>query len=65
MTETNRATEEMKLCGPAKVDWLFVFSCAAFNLFRIPRLRERCAEGAAGGLRAASMRRHGGHSSRG
>lgn len=25
-----------KLRGLAKVDWLFVFSCAAFNLFRIP-----------------------------
>jgi transposase len=30
---------KVKLRGLAKVDWLFVFSCAAFNLFRIPKLR--------------------------
>jgi transposase len=35
--------KKVKLRGLAKVDWLFVFSCAAFNLLRIPRLRERCA----------------------
>lgn len=34
---------KVKLRGLAKVDWLFVFSCAAFNLFRIPKLREQCA----------------------
>jgi transposase len=34
--------KKVKLRGLAKVDWLFVFSCAAFNLFRIPRLREQC-----------------------
>lgn len=33
--------KKVKLRGLAKVDWLFVFSCAAFNLFRIPRLREQ------------------------
>ena len=27
----------------AKVDWLFVFSCAAFNLIRIPKLRAQRA----------------------
>lgn len=34
---------KVKLRGLAKVDWLFVFSCAAFNLLRIPKLREQCA----------------------
>jgi transposase len=31
--------KKVKLRGLAKVDWLFVFSCAAFNLIRIPKLR--------------------------
>jgi transposase len=35
--------KKVKLRGLAKVDWLIVFSCAAFNLFRIPKLREACA----------------------
>jgi len=35
--------KKVKLRGLAKVDWLFVFSCAAFNLFRIPKLREQRA----------------------
>ena len=30
---------KVKLRGLAKVDWLFVFGCAAFNLLRIPKLR--------------------------
>src|SRR6516162_2271629 len=34
---------KVKLRGLAKVDWLFVFSCAAFNLIRIPKLREQSA----------------------
>jgi len=43
---------QVKLRGLAKVDWLFVFSCAAHNLIRLPRLiaqqtsagpREQCA----------------------
>ena len=42
---------QVKLRGLEKVDWLFVFSCAAHNLIRLPRLmaqppkmlRERCA----------------------
>ena len=34
---------KVKLRGLAKVDWLFVFSCAAFNLMRIPKLREQSA----------------------
>jgi len=25
-----------------KVQWLFVFFCAAYNLLRIPKLREPC-----------------------
>ena len=43
---------QVKLRGLEKVDWLFVFSCAAHNLLRMPRLiaqqqpatrREKCA----------------------
>ena len=43
---------QVKLRGLGKVDWLFVFSCAAHNLLRLPRLivqsqpvrlREQCA----------------------
>src|SRR5271167_2459615 len=42
---------QVKLRGLEKVDWLFVFSCAAHNLIRLPKLiaqrtaqlRERCA----------------------
>jgi hypothetical protein len=34
---------QVKLCGLHKVDWLFVFSCAAHNLCRLPRLMERSA----------------------
>ncbi len=33
---------KVKLRGLAKVDWMFVFSCAAFNLLRIPKLRTQC-----------------------
>ena len=35
--------KKVKLRGLAKVDWLFVFSCAAFNLIRIPKLRAQRA----------------------
>jgi IS5 family transposase len=35
--------KKVKFRGLAKVDWLFVFSCAAFNLLRIPKLREQRA----------------------
>ena len=35
--------KKVKLRGLAKVDWLFVFSCAAFNLMRIPKLRAQSA----------------------
>lgn len=31
---------KVKLRGLPRVDWLFVFSCAAYNLLRIPKLRE-------------------------
>lgn len=34
---------KVKLRGLTKVDWMFVFSCAAFNLLRIPKLRTQCA----------------------
>jgi hypothetical protein len=30
---------KVKLRGLAKVQWLFVFGCAAYNLLRIPKLR--------------------------
>jgi IS5 family transposase len=39
---------QVKLRGLAKVDWLFVFSCAAHNLMRLPRL---IAQPTAAGLR--------------
>jgi hypothetical protein len=29
---------KVKLRGMAKVDWLFVFASAAFNLLRLPKL---------------------------
>ena len=35
--------KKVKLRGLAKVDWVFVFSCAAFNLIRIPKLRAQSA----------------------
>jgi hypothetical protein len=35
--------KKVKLRGLAKVDWLFVFSCTAFNLIRIPKLRAQSA----------------------
>ena len=31
---------KVKLRGLPRVDWLFVFSCAAYNLLRLPKLRE-------------------------
>jgi transposase len=31
---------KIKLRGLEKVEWLFLFTCAAFNLLRIPKLRE-------------------------
>ncbi len=34
MAEADRALKKVKLRGLAKVDWLFVFSCAVFNLIR-------------------------------
>jgi transposase len=34
---------KVKLRGLPKVDWLVLFSCAAFNLLRIPKLRAQCA----------------------
>jgi transposase len=33
--------KKVKLRGLPKVDWLFVFGCAAFNLMRIPRLQNQ------------------------
>jgi len=32
---------QVKLRGLEKVQWLFVFSCAAYSLLRIPKLREQ------------------------
>jgi len=34
---------KVKLRGLVKVDWLFVFGCAAYNLLRIPKLKAQCA----------------------
>jgi transposase len=34
---------KVKLRGLEKVDWLFVFGCAAYNLLRIPKLKTQCA----------------------
>ena len=34
---------KVKLRGLANVEWLFVFGCAAYNLLRIPKLREQYA----------------------
>jgi hypothetical protein len=34
---------QVKLRGLGKVEWLFVFSCAAYNLLRIPKLRQQHA----------------------
>ena len=34
---------KVKLRGLEKVEWLFVFTCAAYNLLRIPKLRGQCA----------------------
>jgi transposase len=34
---------KVKLRGLARVDWLFVFGCAAYNLLRIPKLRAQSA----------------------
>ncbi len=34
---------KVKLRGLEKVGWLFVFSCAAFNLLRLSKLRAQCA----------------------
>src|SRR5579875_2726353 len=50
LKETGRL-RQVKLQGIEKVDWLFVFSCAAHNLLRLPkliaqppaRLRRQCA----------------------
>jgi hypothetical protein len=35
--------KKIKLRGMPKVEWLFVFCCAACNLFRIPKLRQQLA----------------------
>ena len=35
--------KKVKLRGLDKVKWLSVFTCAAFNLLRTPKLRENCA----------------------
>jgi hypothetical protein len=35
---------KVKLHGLPEVDWLFLISCAAFNLLRIPKLRSSTLE---------------------
>jgi hypothetical protein len=55
---------QVKLRGLEKVDWLFVFSCAAHNLIRMPRLvaqapemlREMCARAPGASLGDDSLR---------
>jgi hypothetical protein len=34
---------KVKLRGLAKVEWFFVFNCAAYNQQRIPKLRAQSA----------------------
>jgi hypothetical protein len=34
---------KVKLRGLAKVEWLFVFTCAAYNLLRISKLKAQHA----------------------
>jgi len=41
MVETTAGMRQVKLRGLEKVQWLFVFSYAAYNLLRIPKLREQ------------------------
>jgi hypothetical protein len=41
--ETGRGLRKVKLRGLEKVEWLFVFACATYNLLRIPKLRGQCA----------------------
>jgi hypothetical protein len=51
LVEANWSLRQVKLRGLEKVGWLFVFSCAALNLIRLPklmapspgRLGEQCA----------------------
>ena len=45
LKQTGRLAQ-VKLRGLAKVDWVFVFSCAAHNLLRLPRLiTQKAAQG--------------------
>jgi hypothetical protein len=37
--KANAGIWKVKLRGLARVDWLFVLTAAAFNLWRIPRLK--------------------------
>jgi len=41
--KTIAGIRKVKLRGVAKVDWLFVFASAAFNLIRLPKLLPRLA----------------------
>jgi hypothetical protein len=38
LTPNTGPLRQVKIRGLEKVDWLFVFSCAAHNLIRLPRL---------------------------
>jgi hypothetical protein len=38
LVEADRAHPQVKLRELHKVDWLFIFSCTAHNLYRLPRL---------------------------
>jgi hypothetical protein len=43
MAEDNRLGPDSEVRGLAKVDWLFVFASAAFDLIRLPKLLPRPA----------------------
>jgi hypothetical protein len=44
LAQADRTLRQVKLRGLEKVDWLFVFSCAAHNLIRLPRLKAQPRE---------------------
>jgi hypothetical protein len=48
---------KVKQRGLAKVEWLFVFTCAAYNLLRIPKLRARVRKECQPGTPAPAVRR--------
>jgi hypothetical protein len=51
--------QKVKLRGQPKVDWLFVFNCAVFNLLRIPKSREQPVSGTETAIRPVRNREMG------